>query len=299
MPLKKHEPLIRTFTTKFTIILQEAATDRRLVDLSMSFIYLTADTIMNYTFQKPLGALDTHDFDFPLLRAIGAFMAITQWYTHMPGTVDALSNIIETVPVWLVRSEPLALVKCVVRVRLPLSERSFFNRCEVGKQTCKDRIITLKNQPALAQRHKVFNTTLHPNAFKGQVTPSVDDFSKDAFFLFLAGTDNTTHTLELAVFNILNNPVIHQKLNAELREAMPGRSFTLKSRALEKLPICFLSQIGGVSGRQTWQLKEIGNLTCVKHAGLHVFTPASQLQNGYLAVFKKWVSEREATRMQR
>lgn len=51
-----------------------------------------------------------------------------------------------------------------------------------------------------------------------------------------AGADTTANTLTITHFHILDNPDIHEKLQAELEEALPGRYEPVELGVVEKLP---------------------------------------------------------------
>ena len=58
----------------------------------------------------------------------------------------------------------------------------------------------------------------------------------DAFALLTAGTSTTSHAMVVITWALLNNLQMMQRLNAELRAAMPGRNDTVDWVGLEKLP---------------------------------------------------------------
>lgn len=71
--IRRVEPLIQDFVNKFMDKMHTAASSGNVVNLSQGFRCLTADVIMNYSFQRPLGALEASDFEFPLLNALDGF----------------------------------------------------------------------------------------------------------------------------------------------------------------------------------------------------------------------------------
>lgn len=117
--IRRAEPLIQEFTTKFLTILDRAAMEARPVNISMGFKCLAADTNMNFSFQKPLGALDAPNFDFPLVRATDASIKDVQWVMYFPKMFRSLFDAVDLLPQRLVDRyfEPLALMKWLVSVR--------------------------------------------------------------------------------------------------------------------------------------------------------------------------------------
>lgn len=116
--IRHAEPLIQRFTTKFLTILERAAVEARPVNMSMGFKCLAADTNMNFSFQKPLGALDAPDFDFPLVKATDASIKDFQWVLYFPKLFRSLFDAIDLLPQKLVDKyfEPLAQMKLITNV---------------------------------------------------------------------------------------------------------------------------------------------------------------------------------------
>lgn len=102
----------------------------------------------------------------------------------------------------------------------------------------RERILELKARPAASTEDipTIFDTALNPDTEKGKARPTIDELSADTLLLLLAGTDTTAHTLTIATYNVLQNPSILTKLQAELWEAMPRKDLMLGSAELEKLP---------------------------------------------------------------
>lgn len=76
------ETEIRGHCAKFLAKLADAASQSKVVDLTLGYKCLTADVVMNYCFQKTFGALDAPDFEFPLIVDIEEFFetATFSWY---------------------------------------------------------------------------------------------------------------------------------------------------------------------------------------------------------------------------
>ena len=121
--IRRGEPLIQKFTTKFLTILEKSALNAEPVNMSMGFKCLAADTNMNFNFQKPLGALDAPNFDFPLVRATDASIKDVQWVMYFPKMFRSLFDAVDLLPRKLIDRffEPLAQMKSLVTVR-PLSK---------------------------------------------------------------------------------------------------------------------------------------------------------------------------------
>ena len=68
------------------------------------------------------------------------------------------------------------------------------------------------------------------------MSPTIDELSADTLLLLVAGTDTTANILTIATYNVLKNPLILTRLQAELWEAMPKKNVLLEWAELEKLP---------------------------------------------------------------
>ena len=82
----------------------------------------------------------------------------------------------------------------------------------------------------------IFDTALNPDREKGYIKPTIDELSADGLLLLQAGTDTTAHVLTMAAYNVLREPKILRKLQAELRQAMPTKNSWVEYAELEKLP---------------------------------------------------------------
>ncbi len=118
--IRRAEPLIQQFTTKFLRILERVALEARPVNMSMGFKCLAADVNMNFSFQKPLGALDAPEFDFPLVKATDASIKDVQWVMYFPKMFRSLFDAIDLLPQGIVERYfvPLAQMKVLTRVRI-------------------------------------------------------------------------------------------------------------------------------------------------------------------------------------
>lgn len=124
--IRRAEPLISKCTVKFISVLSDAATSGKPVNLSLGFRCITADTIMNHSFQKPLGALDAPDFDYPLIMALDASLKDIQWVHYFPTPFGLLFRLTDLLPDSLFEKlfKPLYLTKWCLNVRY--TRPSFF-----------------------------------------------------------------------------------------------------------------------------------------------------------------------------
>lgn len=129
--IRRAEPLTLKCTIKFITLLSEAATSGKVVNLSFGFRCTTADIIMNYSFQKPLGALDAHDFRFPLIMALDASLKDIQWVHYFPKPFGLLFRITDLLPETLIEKlfQPLYLTKWCLNVRYNIVAQLLIDFC--------------------------------------------------------------------------------------------------------------------------------------------------------------------------
>ena len=118
--IRRAEPLVQTLCSKFLQILQAAVSEEKgcIVNLSMGFRALAADTIMTFTFNRPLGALDSPGFDFNVTKALHDGAVVGQWSAYFPSSFKILLQAIDMLPLWFIDKfmSPLALTKLLLRV---------------------------------------------------------------------------------------------------------------------------------------------------------------------------------------
>lgn len=78
--------------------------------------------------------------------------------------------------------------------------------------------------------HELIESDLPPQEL------TVERLAHESNILIGAGSDTIKHTLEVAVFHILDNPNIHKQLREELKGAVSASIETLIWSELEKLP---------------------------------------------------------------
>ena len=97
--IRRAEPLIQDFVNIFMEKIRTAALLGSVVNLSHGFRCLTADIVMNYSFQKPLGALEAPGFEFPLLvNAMDSFTQTVQWRLYFPNAIAVFFHVAQLLP---------------------------------------------------------------------------------------------------------------------------------------------------------------------------------------------------------
>ena len=107
-------------SSKFLDTLQTATSEdkSRGVNISMGFRCLTTDMIMDFIFNKPLEALDSPDFDFPLARALSEALVHGLWVSYFPALFRILFQWVDKLPLWFIDKyiQPVALTMWCMRV---------------------------------------------------------------------------------------------------------------------------------------------------------------------------------------
>lgn len=118
--MRRAEPLVQRLCYKFLSVLQAATSKEKgdVVNLSNGFRALTSDTIMTFTFNKPLGALDSPGFDFSVTKALTDGAVVGQWSVYFPNSFKILLQVTGMLPSWFIEKymPPLAYTKFLLRV---------------------------------------------------------------------------------------------------------------------------------------------------------------------------------------
>ena len=116
--IHRAEPLIQEFVNKFIKKLQIMAEEDHVVNLSKGFQCLTMDIIMNYSFHRPLGALDALGFDFPLIVALNSVFSTVHWQRCFRPAFNVLFGFVGALPSWLAAkfAKPLVPIQSCIDV---------------------------------------------------------------------------------------------------------------------------------------------------------------------------------------
>ena len=121
--IRQAEPLVQDFVNIFMDKIHIAASLDNVVNLSQGFRCLAADIIMNYSFQRPLGALEAPGFEFPLLiNAIDSFSQTVQWRLYFPKAIAVFFHVAQLLPASMKAGlvKPLRLTQdCISVSKLP------------------------------------------------------------------------------------------------------------------------------------------------------------------------------------
>lgn len=89
---------------------------------------------------------------------------------------------------------------------------------------------------AQEKRKTIFHELLTPNPVSNYVPPAIDDLKDEVVSILAAASDTTGNGMTVAAYNVIKNPIIYEKLIAELKAAFPDHNAKLDFAILERLP---------------------------------------------------------------
>ena len=96
--IRRVEFLITDEVAKILTKFRVAASENAPVNLSLGFKCLAADIVMSYTFQESLGAIDSPNFEYPLILTQEQFRTLPQQLQYFPATMHILLGVIDHLP---------------------------------------------------------------------------------------------------------------------------------------------------------------------------------------------------------
>jgi cytochrome P450 len=85
-------------------------------------------------------------------------------------------------------------------------------------------------------RRTIFHDLLTSKPDVGYVVPPIEKLEDEAVSIMAAASDTTGNGMTIAAYNVVQNPVIYEKLKAELQAAFPNPNSRLGFTVLERLP---------------------------------------------------------------
>ena len=101
--IRRVEFLITNEIAKILTKFRVSALENAPVNLSLGFKCLAADIVMGYTFQESLGAIDSPNFEFPLILIQENFRTLPQQLQYFPATMHILLGVIDHLPLSFTR----------------------------------------------------------------------------------------------------------------------------------------------------------------------------------------------------
>ncbi|ETS73447.1 hypothetical protein PFICI_15052 [Pestalotiopsis fici W106-1] len=193
-----------------------AGTDR-VIHVTHMWASLTADMIMELAFGHSSRLRDAPDFRSPVPEAMSNIAYLAHYATHFP-----IIGI-------MIKFLPDALMNMLAPAARPLLE---------FRSDMRKHLQQIKSE-AVSGAEKAAGTTIFHDILYSNLPPadkSLERLTQEAILVNGAGIETTTWTLTVATAHILLNPIINEKLSAELRAAMPDPTDILPSEKLENLP---------------------------------------------------------------
>ncbi|KAL0958872.1 hypothetical protein HGRIS_014188 [Hohenbuehelia grisea] len=185
----------------------------------MAFRALALDAISAYCLRESMGALDTPEFQHPLIVslqfAIPIFWILKYFPSITPFVIDP--------PKWL----PLRFMSAV---------RGIF---DFRQHTAEHMHSFLSNRhsPSTDGHEIIYDYLLSSNAeSKTKIALTEDDLFQEAIGLLLAGSDTVGGVCTVGFYHVLKNPEILRKLQAELKQSWRSLEEQPTLAELEKLP---------------------------------------------------------------
>lgn len=217
--IQRLEDLIHQKVDHFTTVMD--TTGKTAVNLTLGYMCLTSEIIMDYSFRKPLGALEAPGFRFPLILAIQQFFSMNYLTHYFPAALNSMAKIVTS---------------------LPTSMQGPFAHIMALKTACRNRVVELKERMKVESVATMMDVALNPDAEKAQRQSTLDELNDDMLMTFVAGTDTTATTLCQGTYAIVSNPSVNQRLKEELQGAIRSKSSKVSLSMLKNLPYLVSSQ---------------------------------------------------------
>ncbi|KFX89674.1 hypothetical protein V490_06862 [Pseudogymnoascus sp. VKM F-3557] len=210
--------LVREKIDHFASILAKNNANGNSSDLLLGFRCFTIDTITTFCFAQSVDAIDEPEFAAPIVEAMDNTLPAFHAFKYFP----LLRKSILSIPPWLsLKISPQ--MAGLSRLQMLL-----------GKQVT-DVIAnpdSLKDSP----HPIIYSRLLDPDVQKGNPIPDATSLYEEAQSLVFAGGVTVADTLMTGYFQILSQPSLYTKLQAEVLGVWPDIDSPPKFEVLETLP---------------------------------------------------------------
>ncbi|KAL1863207.1 hypothetical protein Plec18170_000037 [Paecilomyces lecythidis] len=202
--------------------LEEFRDSGRPIPLDAMFPAFTNDVVMEYAFARSDHRLEHPDFDAVFHETMLSFSVLNHWTKHM----NWILTLGQSVPPWLAKQLDEGMGKIVSL------------QTNIANQVKDVQTGTNKSYEAVSHKtifHDILNSNL-PESEK-----RLDRLAQEGQVVVGAGTETTSWALTVAMFYILENPSIRQRLETELLSLKPNQENSDKKSSpklsdLERLP---------------------------------------------------------------
>jgi hypothetical protein len=227
------------------------------IDLGRAFRAMSVDIVTDYAFSSSLGLLEEDDFGAWFSNMLREGAPLFWVFQQLP----FIKTAVESLPAWVSRRLSPAVgawerfMQVCVSNNFSVysrharhSDKFSFVDC-AWHHACAD---SNRNQKALTnlqavqadmaagikpKRRTMFHHMLDPQVPEGRIAPSDSNPADEAMSLTAAGADSTGNAASYAIFHVLTDPAMHERVMRELKEAFPDPNEACKVAVLEKLPL--------------------------------------------------------------
>ncbi|POR37823.1 Trichodiene oxygenase [Tolypocladium paradoxum] len=208
------EPTINERLDRLCERFEGAISDGEPVHLDSAFNALTADIISIYFYGKNFDYLGNKGFKFVMQDAIQGLLKFYNISRFLP----ALANFIQSLPI------------PVIRLINPGAADLLVSKMEI-KHKVKE---SLKDKENIKSQSVIVSALKDPEIPPQEKT--IDRLVDEGTTITFAGTETTAHSISVAMFHLLNNKALLQRLREELSTVTKGEDGHYACNRLESLP---------------------------------------------------------------
>jgi hypothetical protein len=188
-------------------------------DMLFAFRCFAIDTVTAFCFDKSVDAIEAPEFKAPIVEAMDNSLPTFHLFKHFP----LFRKTIFSLPPWLaIKASPET--SGLTHLQVILGEQ--VKDVTTNPQSLKD-----------TQYPTIYQRLLDPEAHKGNPIPNATALYEEAQTMLFAGGVTVGDTLMTGTSYILDQPLLYQRLRAELLEAWPDLKNPPTFEVLETLPI--------------------------------------------------------------
>ncbi|KAL6234061.1 hypothetical protein BDW75DRAFT_241444 [Aspergillus navahoensis] len=215
--IEKLEPVVHQSLSKFLDSLVAAYKEDAVVDLIDRLQGLTGDVITHYAYGSSYGLQEPQNIG----RGITKVVQEGTTKIHLHRFFPFFERLLRLVPNWFM-------------AQLLPARAAIYDLLDGVKEQSIEALRQRDVSATPPEKTTMFHALTAPEVPPEERT--LQRLQDEGLVLFAAGTETTATTLGVALFHILNNKAIHQKLRNELDQELPTPQTRATWRQLEKLP---------------------------------------------------------------
>ncbi|KAF3914190.1 hypothetical protein ABW20_dc0100747 [Dactylellina cionopaga] len=192
------------------------------INLSRGFRCLTCDIITTYSYEKCFEAIDHPTFSPSWLLALEDLITTANFTITLPRVIVFVKWVFDN----LISRNAARKISANIANAMEFEEH------------CRDAVLEQQKRWNTGERDMVtiFEQLFQDDPKKGRKAATKEELAGEALLTVAAGMDTTGHALTLAVYYLIKNPEIQEKLLEELRTVMPEPRSEVTEETLERLP---------------------------------------------------------------